>query len=403
MEPEIKQHLDEIQANAIKSLDQLRSDWKQHYDELKAQGAPVAEIIVKVENALKRLDSVEANLSRAPVGDSPSEKKTLGEVIAQNEKVQQFADDLVRKGFSQGMKTFVPVGSFFPEVKTTITSSTVGSSTPGILIPQRMPGIVKPGVRTLRVRDLFPRFPTSNNAVEFVKENVFTNAASPTAETISKPESALTFTIDYANVKTIAHWIPVASQVLADFAALPGYLDTRLIEGLMDVEDYELIGGDGTGQHLSGLTTEATAYNTARNVAGDTRIDKLNHALAQLASTEHNGDGFILNTQDWMGIQLIKEDVSAANTGSYILGGPRGMAEPTIWGLPVATTNAVPTGQFFAGAFQRYCAIWDRMNAVVEVATQHADFFVRNMVAVRCEERIAFTVTRADAVIFGSY
>lgn len=402
MEPEIKQHLDEIQANAIKSLDQLRSDWKQHYDELKAQGAPVAEITVKVENALKRLDSVEANLSRAPSGDSPDKQKTLGQIVAENDNVKKFADDLVRKGFNQGMSTFVEVGSFF-EAKTTITSAAVGSSTPGILIPQRIPGIVKPGVRTLRVRDLFQRFPTSNNAVEFVKENVFTNAASPTAETISKPESALTFTIDSATVKTIAHWIPVASQVLADFAALPGYLDVRLIEGLMDVEDYELIGGDGTGQHLSGLTTEATAYDTARNVAGDTRIDKLNHALAQLASTNHNGDGFILNTSDWMGIQLIKEDVSSANTGSYILGGPRGMAEPTIWGLPIATTNAVPAGQFFAGAFQRYCAVWDRMNAVVEVATQHADFWVRNMVAVRCEERIAFTVTRSDAVLFGSY
>ena len=143
--------------------------------------------------------------------------------------------------------------------KISFSSRAVGSSTPGILVPERMPGIVKPGVRRLRVRDLMPRFPTSNNAVEFVKENAFTNAASPTAETISKPESALTFAIDSATVKTIATWIPAAKQVLDDFAALQSYINQRLLEGLMDIEDYELVGGDGTGQHISGLTTEATA------------------------------------------------------------------------------------------------------------------------------------------------
>ena len=61
-------------------------------------------------------------------------------------------------------------------------------------------------------------------------------------------EKARGITIDSANVRTLAHWIPAARQVLDDFVALQGYVNTRLIEGLKDVEDYELVAGDGTGQ-----------------------------------------------------------------------------------------------------------------------------------------------------------
>ena len=402
MDNEIKQQLEVIQADALKALNGMRDEWKKHYEELKAQGAPVADITEKIERALKRLDAVEANLSRPVGGDGVYSGKTIGEIVVGSEATQELAKQIAGAGWVRGRAATIPIKSFFlnPELKTTITSAAVGSSTPGILVPERMPGIVKPGVRRLRVRDLMPRFPTSNNAVEFVKENAFTNAASPTAETISKPESALTFAIDSATVKTIATWIPAAKQVLDDFAALQSYINQRLLEGLMDIEDYELVGGDGTGQHISGLTTEATAYDTALNASGDTYIDKINHAIGQMETVLQAADGIILNPADWRTMNGIKDQ--ASNVGNYILGGPANLASPSLWGLPVATTTAVPVGQFFVGAFQQYTAVWDRMSSQVDISTEHADYFIRNMVAIRAEERIAFTVTRADAVIFGS-
>ncbi|MEP7366875.1 MAG: phage major capsid protein, partial [Acidobacteriota bacterium] len=163
-----------------------------------------------------RLDHVEANLSRAPGavgGDYSTAESTGGRVAKCLFDDDQFA---AFRRTGKGRLAFeVPGGSLFPgELKTAITSSAVGSSTPGILTAQRMNGIVKPGVARIRVRDLLQRFPTGSNAVEFVKENTYTNAASPTAETISKPESALTFTTESVGVKTVAHWIPAAKQVL---------------------------------------------------------------------------------------------------------------------------------------------------------------------------------------------
>lgn len=64
-----------------------------------------------------------------------------------------------------------------------------------------------PGLRRLTVRDLLAQGRITSNALEYVRENVFTNAAAPVAEGTLKPESNITFTKETANVKTIAHWI----------------------------------------------------------------------------------------------------------------------------------------------------------------------------------------------------
>lgn len=397
MDMELKTQLDGIQAAYQLAIQNLKADVDKRFTEAIAKGGVPADIKLEYERIVKRMDALEVEWNRP--GGQKTDAKSLGEQFIESDVIKDFAKRPWHKG---GISLDIP--TFFPnELKTVITSAAVGSSTPGILVPQREPGIIKPGVRRLRVRDLMRRARTSSNAIEYVKENAFTNLASPVAETISKPESALTFTIASSPIRTLATWIPVARQILDDFAALQGYIDQRLMDGLMDVEDIEIVSGDGTGQHLSGLTVEAGTYDTARNVAGDTKIDKLNHAISQVEDALQVADGIILHPRDWRAIQLIKEEAGGANTGMYLLGGPQGTASPILWGLPVAVTTAVTVGTFFVGAFQRYCTVWDRMEARIDISTEHADYFVRNMIAVRAEERIGFTVFRNDAVIYGSF
>ena len=87
----------------------------------------------------------------------------------------------------------------------------------------------------------------------------------------------------------------------------------------------------------------------------------------------------------------------------YLLGGPAGVASPVLWGVPVAITTAVTRGTFYVGAFGPYCAVVDREDARVDISTEHDDYFIRNMVAVRAEERLTFIQTRTDAVVYGSF
>ena len=256
----------------------------------------------------------------------------------------------------------------------------------------------------MRVRDLIPRIATTNNAVEWVKTNSIIHAASPqTSEGSAKEESTYTFTIDSSPVRTIAHWVPASQQALDDWDALRGAIEFELLKGLADKEDQQLLTGDGTGVNISGLVTEATAYNTGLNVSGDTRIDKLRHAMLQLQQLDRSPDAVVLHPNDWSAITLIKTEEGGANTGPYILGGPAASPQQTIWGLRVATTTAMTSGYFLVGAFAEGAFVADRMSATIDVSDSHADYLTKNLVAIRCEERIALVVKRADYFVYGAF
>jgi HK97 family phage major capsid protein len=48
------------------------------------------------------------------------------------------------------------------------------------------------------------------------------------------------------------------------------------------------------------------------------------------------------------------------------------------------------------------CMIFDREQASVEASYEDSTNFQKNMVTVRCEERLAFAIFRTEAFIYGS-
>src|SRR5690348_18206430 len=108
-----------------------------------------------------RVRSLEQEASR-PAGVYQPANQMLLKTVLDSQDFQAFR----ARGFRGKVTIPVKDGLFAGETKTTITSSAVGSSTPGILVPERIPGIVAPGIRKIRVRDLLPRMQTRNNAVE---------------------------------------------------------------------------------------------------------------------------------------------------------------------------------------------------------------------------------------------
>ena len=66
-------------------------------------------------------------------------------------------------------------------------------------------------------------------------------------------------------------------------------------------------------------------------------------------------------------------------------------------GLPVIDTTAVEEGEFLVGNFQMAAMLWDREDAVVDISTEDRDNFIKNMVTIRAEERLALTVYRPSA------
>ena len=293
--------------------------------------------------------------------------------------------------------------------KSTITDAALGTQTTGVIPLVRIPGVLELARIDLRIRDRVRVLAlTAGNAVDWVKQATRVSGASPQGgEGVTKGESTYTWTSATAAVKTIGHFTNVSRQALDDVDWLRSEIDTELMYGLKLKEETEILAGDGLGDHLSGIITQATAYNTALNVASDTMLDKLRHAKLQarlLGLGTYAPDTFVLSPTDVEKLELIKDETGGANKGRYIVGDPKtGAPVMMVWGLPVVESDSMSTGQFLVGNFARGVTLFDRMAASIDISFEHANNFTQNLATILCEERIALAVQRPDAFVVGLF
>jgi HK97 family phage major capsid protein len=311
---------------------------------------------------------------------------SLGALITRSEGFSA-----LQKGARQTGK--IGIGNFHTKVVPPIINS------PGPLQPLvpdvRIPGIIMPGLRPLTIRDLLSQNRTQSNLIQYTREDSFTNSAAPVAESIDKPQSGLTFSLHNAPVQTIASWLAASRQIIDDAPALEDYVNTRLLYGLKLVEEDQFLNGNGTGQNISGLLINATAYSGSLT---GTKIDILANAIEQVGASGFTADAVVVSLKDFWGIVTTKNSF-----GGYILLDPQSTPNPRVWGLPLVVSQKIADGTFLVGNFRLGAAIWDRQDASVEISREHASFFVQNMVAILCEERVALTVFRSLAFVSGSF
>ena len=156
-----------------------------------------------------------------------------------------------------------------------------------------------------------------------------------------------------------------------------------------------------TGTNLLGLMPQATAYAAPAGLtepANVTRIDRLRLALLQAVLALYPATGIVLNPLDWAQIEMTKD-----NQGRYIFANPTGIAGPQLWGKPVVESLAMAGNQFLLGAFRMAAQIFDREDINVQMSTEDRDNFVKNMVTILAEGRLALAVYRPAALIAGNF
>lgn len=340
-----------------------------------------------------RIEEIERHLARWSSNDNVTRsEKSLGDMVISNEEVKRLSSDF------RGRATVKFVGDEAAAI--TSAPATVGNTTsPGTsLVPaHRVDGIIAPYQRELRVRDLLNKARTGSNSIEWPKETAFDNQARPVTEGQGKPYSDLTFNLVTTPVRTIAHMFKCSRQILDDAPALAGYINRRGVYGLQLKEEQQLLTGNGVGQNLSGIIPQATAFAPQFSIAHETPIDRILEAISQAEDSEIPVNGVVLNKRDWRRITGVKDE-----DGRYISGqSPFGLTDPRLWGVNVVATNAIPAGEFLAGAFQDGATIFDRMDVEVMISTENDKDFEQNLVSVRIESRLALAVFRPDAFITG--
>lgn len=276
----------------------------------------------------------------------------------------------------------------------------------GALLTPDFRGLLDAGVheRPLTIRDLVTAGRTTTDTVSYARVASVTNAAAPVPEATgtsggdasgdvagTKPESDIVLEQVEDTVKTIAHWIPMTRRALSDAAQVATLAESFLRYGLEEELEDQMLSGAGTGENFEGIFevdgTQSQAFDTDIFVTARKAITK----------AKKNGRArnitIVVSLEDEENIDLLRD-----GNDRFFGNGPFNLGPATLWGRRIVASEALDEGTAIIGDFS-WATLWDREDAGVMLSDSHADFFVRNLVAMLAELRAGFGVIRPSAFV----
>lgn len=395
----VSQKLDEV-TDGVKSTaedalkeakksGEVSQETKVKADELLTQQTVLNKAVEELKNSLEGVKSQTLEISQQVAegignGGGASPTMTLGQAfVAEEDKIKAFADS--------GAK-----GTLSIDVSNAIT--TAANSGGGLIYHEEERSPVRMPQRRLLVRNLLTQGNTGSDLVLYRKQILRDDKADMVAEGAAMPESNYGWEKAEARVKKIAHHTNISEEALADADQLQTEIDTELRYGLDLKEEKQILAGDGQGENLSGLLTEATAFVAANGLPNATRIDRLRLGILQVALADYIATSFVMNPTDWAAIDLLKDSQQR-----YIFGNPGSMSTPMLWSKDVVESNTMSAGEWLAGDLAMAATYYDRQSADVQISSEHGDNFIEDMLTMRARKRVALAIKRAAAMVKGDF
>lgn len=445
--PRVEALSDELKAHLKAARDIAAAAETDARDYTDAERTQLTELMGKAKNVKDRLESAKADAkvrdAIRDLGDDiglaekSSERRTQSGLIVPDGR-KSIGEHYVESDEYQGLLASAPGGHFqknhriatrpvgyerlLPSKgrgqKALVTG--VSDTSAGAFLPGDDLGLqvgLGPFQRPLMLRDLVTEGTTTSDSIEYVRVTGITNNAAPVAEATSsgpqtvsganlvnavgggyKPESGIAVARVTTAVKTIAHWIPVTKRALADAAQMVTLIDNFLQYGLEEELEDQMIAGDGTGENFEGLGNVSGVQAQAWDTNMLTTLRKAKTKVRVTGRSTPNG--YVMHPNDVETLDLLTD-----NENRYYWGGPAGGmgmagmgAVAPLWNLPVIESEAVPAGTAYCGDWSK-AILWNRQQATITTTDSHADFFVRNLVAILAELRAAWGILQPSAFV----
>jgi HK97 family phage major capsid protein len=369
-----------VVANADMTPAEKRAELEKIEADIKSTSTQIADVRFVDEQSRKYAGVGTAAVEAVESDERKTEvRKSLGERVVDSE---QFRSVQGKSGqFSSG-----PI-----DLKTTLTIQ--AGSGAGLLLPEYQQSVTEVLFRRLTVADLMPAGTMSGSSLIYPKETSVTNAAAAVAEGGAKPGSTIVTAQVTENLTKIATSIKVSDEMLQDGLATASYINGRLVVFVKQAEESQLLAGSGSGANMTGLLNRSGLQAA---VTGGITADKVfNQITAIRANAFLEPDGLVLHPTDWQALRLSKD-----STGQYLGAGPFAGSDQstTLWGLNVVVTPAITVGTALVGAFGTGAAqVFRKGGLTVEATNSNEDDFLKNLVAIRAEERLLLAVYRPGA------
>lgn len=384
MEENLKNQLDQFNKAIDSKIEKSNNDAIDAVV-VKANEIVKSEVSEMANKLNERFDAME--VSNKKQFDS---KKRMTFKSALSEAIENGAIESIAKGNSRS-------ASF--QVKADMT---VGADFTGEVIPaDRVAGYKYDPTRPIHIRQLLSLGSTQSDVVRFVKESGYSNGAAPTAEGVTLTQSDFDMTASDANVRKIGTYFRISEEMLADTPQLTSYISARAPEKLLEVEDTQILSGDGTGANLSGIIGDAADFaagSLAGTVESANEFDVIVASLNQLALANYNADTILLNPSDFHKILLLKD-----TTNNYLKDQVYGGLQPSFMGVKVILNTAISAGTFLIGNFSVGTQLWVRDGVNVEFFREDGTNVRDGFVTVRVSERVALTNYLPNAFVNGTF
>lgn len=378
----------ELNANELKALADKQTELMAATKEFKAKSAELSERMLELE---------QRGTAR---NDTPTVRNgylaKMVQDITKSEQAKAVADGKASKhGFDFNAKDML--------TKSAIISDLGDGNT----LPQaQRAGIVGGPALQRRLRMVMPMSVATSGTVEWVRQTNGKQLAEPQfagspgqREAVPKKESSFTFALAKTDVVTLAHHTTASRQVMDDEALLQAFITGELLDGVERELEREILQGDGTDGEFEGFAKSGNSTALTGAQSGDNQADLVRRAIAQLENSSYVPDAIIVNPLDWADIELIKSQTE----GDYVIGVPRGLNPPSLWGLPVYSSEYQPQGEFYVASLAQSCRLWVRQEARILMSDSHGDNFTSNLLTWLAELRACITVVRPGGIISGSF
>ena len=323
-----------------------------------------------------------------PAVAAHADNRSAGELFVSSDAYKKFVSSTGNRSASFEIPGF------------SMTRTTLAST--GLTSIEKRPGV--PGIldqQPIRVANIIASGSTGSSTIRYIQEDSFTNSAAAVAEGSAKAESALAVSEVDATVRKIATYLKVTDEMVSDFDQMKSFVDARLAYMIGDKVDYYLLNGSGSSNQIKGLLNFSGISTQA--VGGDLVQDAIYKAITKVRNTAGfiEPDAIVIHPSDYQNLRLSKD-----SNGQYYAGGPwtgsygnNGLISNNapIWGLPAIVTTNIAQGTALVGAFKMGAQWFQKLGLTVETTNTDQDDFIKNLVTVRAEIRLALACYKPKA------
>ncbi|OLF81267.1 capsid protein [Maricaulis sp. W15] len=319
--------------------------------------------------------------------------KALGDMVHDEKAFQEWVERGAPDGITLQFDDYLPSDMLAKGLSIDTIGSKAAMTTSAGWAPEsvRLPGFTEAATRPIQLLDIVPMSRTGQAAIPYMEETTRTHGAAEVAEGGDYGEATFVLTEKNGTIVKVGTSIPVTDEQLEDVEQSQSYINSRLVFGIRQRLDGQILVGNGTAPNMRGLKNTVGIQTQAKGA--DPVPDAFYKAMTKIRVTGRAvPTHHVIHPEDWQDVRLMR-----TADGVYIWGNPSEAGPERLWGLPVVQCDADAAGTGYVGSFNpAFVSLFERRGVDVQVGFVGSQF-TKGQRTIRADARMGIVFFRPTA------